>query len=442
MLANKVKDVPGMNASVYRISDDDSPREVADRVKALHKGDVLFAEPNALVAPGYTPNDALLGNSWHIPKIGAPAAWESAQGAGVTIAILDTGVDCAHADLSVSCLPGRNVVSGNADVTDTYGHGTKVAGTAAAIGDNTVGVAGVGFKARILPVKITNDPQGLATYADIASGIIYAADQGAKVANVSYAAYDSAAVTSAAAYLASKGGILTMSAGNAGTQSSTKNDANIIVVSATDMNDARTSWSSYGMPVDVSAPGLGIPTTLANGEYIAMSGTSFSAPIVAGAAAVLISLGTTTPSGDIVRLLLGAARDLGVGGYDQEYGFGRLDLGAAMVALKAGTIPTISYPGGVQNQSSLSLVSYAVVSKTKDSGVVEWSTNVPATGRVKYGLGSSALSSTVEVATSSALQRATITGLEPRKRYFYQVEAIDATGGVVKSPVTEFRTRR
>jgi hypothetical protein len=113
-----------------------------------------------------------------------------------------------------------------------------------------------------------------------------------------------------------------------------------------------------------------------------------------------------------------------------------------MVALKAGTIPTISYPGGVQNQSSLSLVSYAVVSKTKDSGVVEWSTNVPATGRVKYGLGSSALSSTVEVATSSALQRATITGLEPRKRYFYQVEAIDATGGVVKSPVTEFRTRR
>jgi subtilisin family serine protease len=233
-----------------------------------------------------------------------------------------------------------------------------------------------------------------------------------------------------------------MSAGNAGTQSSVKNDQNIIVVSATDMNDTRTSWSSYGTPVDISAPGLGIPTTLANGQYIAMSGTSFSAPIVAGAAAVLLSTASVTPA-QAVSALLGTARDFGAQGYDSEYGFGRLDLLAALNAVRSGTIPTVTYPqGGGQSQQQLSLLSYAVVSKTKDMGVVEWATNMPATGRVRYGQNTGALNATVEVATSSQNQRATITGLEPRKKYYYQVEAVDQSGALVKSPVTEFRTRR
>ena len=143
----------------------------------------------------------------------------------------------------------------------------------------------------------------------------------------------------------------------------------------------------------------------------------------------------------VTNLLLATALDCGAVGYDEEYGFGRIDVVKALAFAASGTITTITYPGGVVNQQ-LQLTSYAVVSKTKDTGVVAWVTNMPATGRVRYGTTAAALSQLVTATTTSVSQQATITGLDARKKYFYQIEATTASGTIVKSPVAEFSTKR
>jgi subtilisin family serine protease len=440
-LLTKRGEIPKLNAVIFAIDENDTALEAANRIGYMHKNEVLFAEPNAIVPPEYLTNDPLLSGQWHIPKIGADTVWDSTHGENIVVGVLDTGVDCIHPDLAQNCVPGFNTASNNTNSSDLYGHGTKVAGVISAIGDNTLGVAGTAYGAKIMPIRVTNDAQGLASYSDIANGILYAADHNVRIANVSYGAYDSQTIASAAQYLASKGGILTMSAGNAGTVSSVKNDPNIIVVSATDMGDVRASWSSYGSPVDVAAPGLAISTTASGGGFISMSGTSFSSPMTAAVAALVWSKVPNLSNAQLTQVLLGTALDKGAAGYDQEYGFGRIDAHAALNAALSGTTPTITYQTGGQNQQ-FALTSYAVVSKTRDSGSIAWATNLPATGRVRYGIGTNALSLSSGIASSSVTQQITVSGLDPRKKYYYQIEATDASGAIAKSPVTEFRTRR
>ncbi len=437
----KQGEIKALNAVIYTTGESDTPREVADRVRHLHQADVLFVEPNVLLTPEQLPNDPLFNTEWHLPKVGIDTGWDVTVGSSTTVAVLDTGVDCTHPDLVDNCRPGFNIPSNNTNTADIYGHGTKVAGVIAAIADNGLGVAGAAHQASIMPIRITNDSQGMASYSDIANGILYAADHGVKIANVSYAAYDSQTIASAAAYLVARGGILTMAAGNAGTVSTVKNDPNFIVVSATDSSDARTPWSTYGSPVDTAAPGSAISTTAPGGGFISMSGTSFAAPLTAAVAALVWSAVPTLSNVEVQNVLLGTAVDKGSAGYDQEYGFGRLDAKAAVAAALSGAIPTITYPNSSQNQP-LVLTSYAVISKTKNSGVVAWATNLPATGRVRYGTSNTALNQVVDVPVVTVSQQATITGLDPRKKYYYQVEALDAAGTLVKSPVTEFRTTR
>ncbi len=442
LLLTKQGEIKAVNAVVYSVGADDTVREVADRVRHMHGADVAFVEPNNWLAPELTPDDPLYTTEWHIPKIGVNTAWDTTSGAGKTVAIVDSGVDCAHEELAASCVSGFNIPSNNTNTSDTFGHGTKVAGVVSALANNSLGVAGAAYGAKILPVRITNDSQGLASYSDIANGIIYAADNGADVINVSYAAYDSQTIAAAAAYAVSKGKILVMAAGNAGTKSTTKNDQNIIVVAATDANDARTSWSNYGSPIDVAAPGTAISTTAPGGGFISMSGTSFASPLTAAVAALIWSRNAALTADEVTRVLLGTVNDRGQTGYDEDFGFGRVDALNAVVTAASGTIPTITYPNYVQNQS-LAIISHAVVSKTKEVGVVAWTTNLPATGRVRFGTSATALSRAVEVTAQNTSQQATITGLDPRKRYYYQIEAVDpVTGAIVKSPVSDFRTAR
>jgi subtilisin family serine protease len=318
MLLTKRGEIPALGAQIFTVSEDDTPQEVIDRLTHEHKKNVRFAEVNSILAPEYVPNDPLWSTQWHIPKVGVDTAWDTTKGAEVTVAVLDTGVDCTHPDLAQNCLSGFNIPSNNTESSDLYGHGTKVAGVIVAVADNALGVAGASPLTRVLPVRVTNDAQGLASYSDIASGIVYAADKGAKVVNVSYAAYGSAAVTSAAEYLKGKGGVLTMSSGNAGTISTVKNDPNIIVVGATDMGDVRASWSSYGTPIDVVAPGLAISTTAVGGGFISMSGTSFSAPLTAAVASLVWSKVPSLSNAQLSNVLLGTALDKGVSGYDEQ----------------------------------------------------------------------------------------------------------------------------
>ncbi len=290
---------------------------------------VQFAEVDTLVEPDATVSDPGFSSEWHLSKISAPAAWDTSVGSGITIAILDTGVDGTHPDLAPHLVAGWNFYDNNSNTSDVYGHGTAVAGAAAAAMNNGIGVAGVAGNANIMPVRIS-DPSGYALWSTIAQGLTWAADHGARVANISYSVAGSNTVISAANYFRSKGGVVAVSAGNTGAAASTSPTSSMLVVAATDSSDVRASFSTYGSFVSIAAPGVSIYTTANGGGYRYASGTSFSSPIVAGAAALILSRRPDYSPAQVDAALKGTATDLGAAGYDTYYGAGRVNAAAAV----------------------------------------------------------------------------------------------------------------
>ena len=251
--ARDADEIPNIGVHILDLPDQASEKAFVERFKA--EPEVEFAELDRIVAPAdVTPNDPLFPNEWHLAKISAPAAWSTSTGAAsITIAIIDTGCDPTHPDLASKYVPGWNFYDNNSNTADVYGHGTGVAGAAAAIGNNVAGVASVAWGCSIMPLRVSALDGG-ASYSAIASAITWAADHGARVANVSYIVSDSSTVSSAAQYLQSKGGVLTASAGNYATFDSAADNPYMLVVSATDQNDVLASWSNTGNNVDLSAP--------------------------------------------------------------------------------------------------------------------------------------------------------------------------------------------
>jgi subtilisin family serine protease len=305
---------------------------------------IKFAEVDEIVQPELVSNDPYLGSQWHLPKIGANAAWDQATGSGITIAILDTGVDGTHPDLTARMVPGWNVYDNNANTADVYGHGTKVAGAAAAAFNNSMGVAGVAGSARIMPIRISSLTGG-ASFSAMAAGLTWAADNGARVANISYRSAGSAAVNSAASYMKSKGGLVVTSAGNNGVDEGFAQTTAMIPVSATGGSDLKSSWSSWGAYVVLAAPGEGIYTTTNGGGYGSVSGTSFSSPITAGVAALVMSANPKLSAGEVEKHLFSTALDLGAAGRDSYYGHGRVNAaGAVQAALTTVSVPDTAAP--------------------------------------------------------------------------------------------------
>lgn len=322
-----VVDLPG-NAS-----------ETAVVAQLSRRGEFKFVELDRKVSATLAVNDPYIGSAWHIAKVGAPAAWDATQGAGVTIAILDSGINAAHPDLQGNLVAGYNVYGNNTDVSDVCGHGTAVAGVAAARTNNALGVAGVAGVAKIMPVRIAYldaSNSCYAYYSTVASGITYAADHGARIANASYRGVaGSAAVQSAARYMKSKGGLVFVSAGNANIDENIVPDTSVIAVSATDANDAKASFSSWGSFVSLSAPGAGIWTTNKAGAYSAWNGTSFASPLAAGVAALMMAARPDLTGAQIEALLFSTAVDLGAAGRDPVFGHGRVNAAAAVAAARA-----------------------------------------------------------------------------------------------------------
>jgi len=292
---------------------------------------IKFAEPDAIVPSAFVPNDVYYPNEWHLQTIGAPAAWDIARGSGITVAVLDSGIDPAHPDLASQLVPGWNFWDNNSNTTDVYGHGTKVAGVIGAIGNNSNGVAGVAHNARLMPIRVT-DTSGSASISALASGLSYAADHGARVANMSFAVQSYSTVISAAQYFMNKGGVVMNSAGNYATLDPSAASGALVTVSATDGTDALASFSSYGPYVDLAAPGVSIWTTTSGGGYGAVSGTSFSSPLTAGVAALVMSANPGLSGTQVISLLESTARDLGAAGEDNYFGYGRVDAAAAVTA--------------------------------------------------------------------------------------------------------------
>lgn len=322
-----------------------------------------FAELDRRVKSTLAVTDPYVGSEWHLAKIGATTAWDTTQGAGVTIAILDSGVDGTHPDLAPNMVPGYNVYGNNSDTSDVCGHGTAVAGSAAARTNNGIGVAGVAGQAKIMPIRIAYSDTSGACYAyasTIASGITYSADHGARIANVSYGPLAGiAAIQSAAQYMKSKGGLVFVSAGNNGIDEQTTPTTTLIAVSATDSNDAKASWSSYGTFVALAAPGAGIWTTSKGGIYQSWNGTSFASPVAAGVAALMMAAAPSLDGAAIEQALFSSAVDLGAAGRDPQFGYGRVDAAAGVKAAiaKVGVADTQAPTSQITSPAASSSVS-------------------------------------------------------------------------------------
>lgn len=350
-----------------------APRGWGDTVKAKleRRAEIEFVERDQRVAPDATPNDPQFPYQWALPRIAAPAVWDVTTGTeSVTIAILDSGVDPTHPDLASKLLPGWNFYDGNANSSDVFGHGTKVAGAGAAIGNNAQGVAGVAWRNPILPIRVA-DTSGYAYFSTIAQGLTWAVDHGARVMNVSFASVaGSSTIRAAAQYVHDRGGLVVAAAGNCGCDDATLENPYLLSVAATDGNDQRAGFSSRGSYVDLAAPGTGIWTTVAGGGYGIAAGTSISSPIVAGVVALMWSVNPDLSPDEIVLLLEETAVDLGSAGHDSSFGFGRIDAYQALVAAANAEPPpadvtpptiTITSPGAGTTVSGTVTVQAAAV---------------------------------------------------------------------------------
>lgn len=296
------------------------------------QAEVQFVESDYLCYPAemMVPDDPLYASQWHLPAISCPQAWGMSTGSDqVTIAICDTGVEATHPDLASKLVPGWNVVDGNSDTSPVASHGTETAGTAAATGNNSLGVASPALNCKIMPVRVTSRADGAALISDMAAGVTWAADHGARVASVSYMGADSDMMAAAGDYIQSMGGVLVMASGNTGTYDAVADSSSIIVVGATTSTDTVAAFSTTGALVDLAAPGLNVLTTSPGGSYQNVSGTSFSAPLVAGAVGLLLSLNPTLTPAQIDTILKVSADDFGSQGWDPSFGWGRLNVGKA-----------------------------------------------------------------------------------------------------------------
>ncbi len=339
-----------------------------------------YVELDMVVNHAASITDPYYNYSWALPKIQAPSSWDSVNGSGVTIAILDTGVDGTHPDLSPNMVPGWNFYDNNSNTSDVQGHGTKVAGTAAMAANNGNGSAGVAWGAKIMPVRISS-PDGFATWSIVAQGINWAADNGARVANVSFDNLSgSTTVQSAAQYMRSKGGVVVVAAGNSGGLVDIAANDSMLSVAATDSNDLRASFSSYGAYVDISAPGVDIFAPSMGGGYSTNWGTSFASPIVAATAALMISANNNISPTDIDQILKSTALDLGAAGYDIYYGTGRVNAAKAVAAAQS-TIKT-----NLDTQAPTILITSPVGGTVAGSVPVDvsYSDNVGVTSVVLY----------------------------------------------------------
>ena len=322
--------IPGPEVLVVRVPDHETPNAFRERLLAT--GDFAIVETDRLVRPasaGAASTDQFAFRQWHLPHLRAAEAWARvpSNAPAPIIAVLDTGIDRDHPDLIDRLVPGYNAATqlreiDGGEVEDINGHGTRCAGIAAATTHNGIGVASIAPNARIMPVRVTNKVSGSASLSALFDGIRYAADNGARVVTVSYAGVSSGTAEVTAAYARTQGCMVVWSTDNFGFDYSWFDHPSITIVASTDQSDTLMANVSTGSAVDIVAPGKSIYTTARNGSYNYDSGVSYATPIVAGAAALLLSINPSLSPEQIETILLATSQDLGETGDDAVYGAG------------------------------------------------------------------------------------------------------------------------
>lgn len=316
---------------------------------------VEVAEPEVQVqAYGY-PDDPLYPAQWNLQRVGAEAGWRVGGGAGVVVAVIDTGVGPVPDLDAARVLPGTSEVADDPTTSDTAGHGTHVAGTIAQTTNNAFGAAGMAPAAIILPIKALSG-RGGGTSEQVAAAIDEAVDRGAQVINLSLGGPHAEVLDLAVEKAVAAGVMVVAAAGNDGDEGvhCPAHAPGALAVSATGPDDALAPYSSYGAEIALAAPGgdkrragggVVQDTVTAGGhDFLEFQGTSMAAPHVSGALAVLIGVGLS-PAEARDRLLASAA-DLGDPGVDDRYGHGRLDLAAAL-RRQLGAVGGARFGGGL-----------------------------------------------------------------------------------------------
>ncbi len=296
--------------------------------------------------------DAELDNTWGVRQIGAGTVHDAGDiGAGVKVAVIDSGVNYNHADLAANYAGGYDFFNGDADPMDDNGHGTHVAGTIAAV-KNGLGVVGAAPAARIYALKVLGS-NGSGDFSDVIAALQWCVTNKIQVTNNSYgSSVDPGYQVETAFKNAYAAGVLSVAAaGNSGNSLGTGDNVGypaaytcVIAVAASSSSNVRASFSSTGPDVELTAPGVSINSTLRSGGYGLMSGTSMASPHVAGVAALVRWADLTLTNDEVRAILQQTAKDLGAVGWDSLYGYGLVQADAAVqMALTGG--PGVVPPG-------------------------------------------------------------------------------------------------
>ena len=286
------------------------------------------------------PNDTLYNRyQWNLPEIATLKGWNVTRGEDdMIVAIVDTGVQADHPDLQGRLVEGYNVIDPSKPPDDDVGHGTHVAGIIAAQVNNNEGIAGMTWYTKIMPVKAL-DSTGAGTTYSVAEGIIWAADHGADVINMSLGNYAQAQfLHDAIKYAYDKGVVLVAASGNDATDRPGYPAAypEVFAVGATDEDESLAEYSNYGDYIDVAAPGTSIASTYPGSRYAALSGTSMACPHVSALASLVRSANPNLTNEEVMSVLRQTAKDLGAKGKDNQFGYGQIDVNAAVEAASAG----------------------------------------------------------------------------------------------------------
>ncbi|MEC9488864.1 MAG: S8 family serine peptidase [Halanaerobium sp.] len=329
---------------------------ITDTIKALEGvPGIRYAQPNYIYQVAAAPDDPsyVADEQWGLERINAEAAWDITAGSSdVVIAVLDTGVDVNHEDLAGKVLTGDayNATNGTTNVNDVYGHGTHVAGIAAGIADNETGIAGIAWGCPILPVKVLTD-SGSGTDTMVGNGIIYTANWAdthfdkrvvinMSLGGIGFSSFQQDAIEYALAH-----DVVVVAAMGNDSRSIYSYPAafqGVIAVGATNYRDEKASFSTTGSWISISAPGEDILSTVPYDGYERWDGTSMATPFVTGAAALVLSEFPELTPAEVKNQLEQTADDLGAPGFDNEFGFGRLNLARAVDVLQNCSTGTVA----------------------------------------------------------------------------------------------------